>query len=270
MKPPSAATPTVPDAPSGQNKPEGGSAPADQPPPAKKRRRGQNKHRPRPATIPYSEMLCSYLYSSSDTSACPFGEKCKNMHDIPSFMQSKPPDISETCYLFETYGKCTYGRACRFGSKHLTQDCQNIVNDKLYNPQRPDSTINVLSKSLQEKLRKRTIELVRSESYLKQLDVKKSTDLEQTQDSGSVETAQCTGSVAMAAVAREEPAVSQCTVSEEQPLGAVTDEGTVKLRPSEKKKVVNLCNLYLESVHTNRYCVLCCSLTLEESCIWLH
>ena len=191
------------------------------------------------------------------------------MHDIPSFMQSKPPDVSDTCYLYETYGKCTYGRACRFGAKHLTQDYQNIVNDALYDPQRPDGTINVLSKSLQEKLRKRTIELVRSESYLKHLDVKKST--EQTQDGGSVETAQDIGSVAMATVAKEEPAVSRCSVSEEQPLGAVTDEGTVKLKPSEKKKVENLCNMYLDSVmYLQKVCVTCCSSTLGGSCIWLH
>ncbi len=208
----------------------------EEPPPAKKRRRGQNKHRPRPAMLATSAMLCSYFYSPDDDSTltCHFGDKCKFMHDLQSFMNSKPPDIGENCYLFETYGKCSYGRACRFGAKHLTTDHKNMVNKDLYNPTRNESTINFLSKTLQEQLRKRTFEFSRSESYLTR-----------TKQPGNNEEIDSTGGEELPSVEMSEPVedvatkecVTSCTVSEDSD-GTSSRMDAAKLRPAEKKKVL--------------------------------
>ena len=89
------------------------------------------------------------------------------MHDIAQFMASKPPDIAERCFVFDTYGRCPYGPACRFASAHLTPQHENVVALERFDPSRPSPTINVLSRHLQEGLRKRTVQFPLSESYLK-------------------------------------------------------------------------------------------------------
>ena len=144
----------------------------DGPPPAKrsKRQRGQNKHRPRAAKLALSSLLCPSLYqgdSSSTAVTCNFGEKCRYCHDCAQFLSQKPPDLGTSCYLFDTFGKCSFGLACRFGSVHMTSDGQNVTNEDRFDPNRADVTQNVISKSLQEKLRKRSLKLPKSEVFLK-------------------------------------------------------------------------------------------------------
>ena len=78
----------------------------------------------------------------------------------------KPADIGDSCYLFSTLGRCPYGLACRYGNSHMTSDLQNVTDDGMFDPDRPDTTLNVISRSLQERLRKKQIKLVKSEKYL--------------------------------------------------------------------------------------------------------
>ena len=138
-------------------------------PPMKKKRRGQNKHRPRSRVL-YSEQLCSNLrLHGGSAEKCPFGEKCRYMHDVEKYMASKQEDLGDKCFLFETYGKCLYGLACRFGGSHLNARFENLVNEAVFDPERPGTTANILSKKLQEQLRKRTLKFPRSDAYLVQL-----------------------------------------------------------------------------------------------------
>lgn len=213
---------------------------SEQPPPAKKRKRGQNKHRPRPAIISSSDMLCSHYYSPSDDSisSCPFGDKCKYSHDIKSFMDSKPTDISDNCYVFETYGKCPYGVACRYGSKHLTADHRNIISEEFYDPNRPEGTVNVLSKTLKEQLWKRKFEFVRSEKYLAKTKPTKES-AKPASASEDVARKECTGleESEVVSIASQDESGTPCVSVSDGTLGALTDEQLVKLRPAEKKKV---------------------------------
>ena len=138
-------------------------------PPMKKKRRGQNKHRPRSRVL-YSEQLCSNLrLHGGSAEKCPFGEKCRYMHDVEKYMASKQEDLGDKCFLFETYGKCLYGLACRFGGSHLNARFENLVNEAVFDPERPGTTANILSKKLQEQLRKRTLKFPRSDAYFVQL-----------------------------------------------------------------------------------------------------
>ena len=91
------------------------------------------------------------------------------MHDVDKFMTNKPPDIGEHCYVFEKLGKCSYGASCRFGSSHVTSEFVNVVREGLYDPDQPRETCNLISKELQEKLRKRKLSFERSERYLARL-----------------------------------------------------------------------------------------------------
>lgn len=239
------------------------------PPPAKRaRRRGQNKNRPRPAFIPFSEMLCPSCYHGDEGSnkTCHFGDKCRYTHDIAKYMSSKPPDISNECYLFKTYGKCPYGRACRFAGCHLTADFENVTDKSLYNPNHPKRTMNVMARSLQEKLRKRQVSFIKSEAYLKRLkEMKKET----SESSGGLNTSsggvtleekelrtktgdidgvvvkaegmdggdQC-GTLSDGQVENGESSIQECSGGVHvQTCGPLTDDDTIKLKPAEKKKV---------------------------------
>lgn len=82
-------------------------------------------------------------------------------------MSTKLPDIAKECYLFDTYGRCPYGPACRFASAHLTAEYENIIDHEQYKPSQPSPVVNVLSKSLQERLRKRAVQFPQSDLYLK-------------------------------------------------------------------------------------------------------
>ena len=218
-----------------------GSSP--QPPPAKKQKkqkqRGQNKHRPR-TKVPFSEQLCPsvYLFTSGHEQACRFGNSCKYIHDLDSYLAVKPPDIGDQCYMFNRFGRCPYGLACRFSSTHISSSHENITNELLYDASRPRSVRNVLGKELQEKLRKRKLLFLRSEHYLSQLKIESGDGVRVKCEGGDC------GEVMMEKVDGEEVAEDEIVEREvkedecQRSLGCVTDKDTVGLRAAEKKKVL--------------------------------
>ena len=135
-------------------------------------------------------MLCPSLYDlrtpeASSTASCRFGEKCRYMHDLVKFMSEKPPDISDHCYVFESHGLCPYGMACRFSASHVTSEFVNLVKEGVHDPTLQGSTLNLLSKTLQENLRKRKVVFERSERYLERL--RKSKESEVIKECGEME-----------------------------------------------------------------------------------
>lgn len=103
--------------------------------------KGRNKQRP-VTHIKAKDKLCPTIFQEKE---CSFGEKCKFSHDIKEFMESKPKDIGSHCFMFETYGKCPFGLACRYGSKHISEDFKNIVNQELYEEKSKVSSETMLS-----------------------------------------------------------------------------------------------------------------------------
>lgn len=265
-----------------------GSDDESQPPPSKRKKRGQNRQRPR-AIIPYSQLLCPKLHLQ-EGEACRYGDRCRYLHDVSKYMVVKPPDIGDRCYVYDTYGKCAYGAACRFARCHLTADFKNVVNAALFDPNRRSPLLNSVPKSLQENLRKKRFKFPRSDAFLANLkagglkvanggaggepddgfpkDAKDGTDLngacgeqgledsisgepvsspfEPSGNGGGCETGsvlECTG-VAEAHCSsdvKDELSRIEVPVAAVEagltPSGTVTDEGIVRLRPAEKKKV---------------------------------
>lgn len=101
---------------------------------------------------------------------CPFGDKCHFHHDVAEYLATKPADIGESCYLYDTFGKCTYGLSCRFAKAHTTPDCKTMENADLIKAYEGRTLVkNALSKDLQISLRKRSVAFKKSEEYLKTL-----------------------------------------------------------------------------------------------------
>ena len=132
----------------------------------KKKRRGQNKHRP-PTRIPFSEQLCPTLHIRAGET-CHYGDKCRYEHDVKKFLENKPADIPRPCHMYSTYGLCPAGLACRFSASHVVRG-ENVVNKDVYRADRVAASCNVLDKSLQKNLRKRNVSFERSATFLKKL-----------------------------------------------------------------------------------------------------
>lgn len=215
------------------------------------KRRGQNKSRPHTKFSDYDEKrLC--LSVAKGEKECSFGAKCHFLHDVSEYMATKPADIGESCYLYDTFGKCTYGLCCRFAKAHTTPDFKTIENEELIKIHEGRTPVkNSLSRELQNRLRKHSVAFTKSEEYLKPLlknkdkreqqgngvapVVKVSTDPTEGEQNVSIETASETST-------DKHPPVKT--------IGPLTDVDVIKLRPCEKKQVDFQDKLYLAPLTT--------------------
>ena len=90
--------------------------------------------------------------------SCSFGEKCRYDHDIQKYKSTKPKDLADTCYIYETYGQCPDGFNCRFADIH--SDWERGIQKK-----RPEEeggvvkipeSLNAVSQELRAALRRHT------------------------------------------------------------------------------------------------------------------
>uniref|UniRef100_A0A8C2WHA1 tRNA-dihydrouridine(47) synthase [NAD(P)(+)] n=1 Tax=Cyclopterus lumpus TaxID=8103 RepID=A0A8C2WHA1_CYCLU len=191
-----------------------------------KRIRGQNKSRPHMKHTAYDEKrLC--LSVIQDNRECPFGDKCHFHHSVAEYLATKPADIGESCYLYDTYGKCGYGLCCRFAMAHTTPDFKTMVNAELIKANEGRTAVrNSLDKDLQIRLRKRSVTFDKSAEYLEILSNNK--DKKEQQGNGKTPDKQ--------------PPVKT--------VGPLTDVDVIKLRLCEKKQVDFQDKLYLAPLTT--------------------
>lgn len=115
-------------------------------------------------------MLCHSFSLLQENRECTFGDKCHFHHDIAEYLATKPADIGESCYLYDTFGKCAFGVTCRYAKAHTTPDLKTMENAELIKTYEGRSTVkNSLSKDLQNSLRKRSVPFKKSAEYLKTL-----------------------------------------------------------------------------------------------------
>nr|XP_031292888.1 tRNA-dihydrouridine(47) synthase [NAD(P)(+)]-like isoform X3 [Camelus dromedarius] len=222
--------------------PEETAEPGEQPQ-ARKRARGQNKGRPHMKPTHYDKnRLCPSLIQESATK-CFFGDRCRFLHDVDRYLETKPADLGPCCVLFETFGRCPYGVTCRFARAHLGPEGQNLVQEGLV--QAPPVR-NGLDKALQQQLRKRKICFERAEQALRQLG---KGQLPGPASSATVpETTEAEG--AHAQQAPQEPGIVVTPSGPLRTCGPLTDEDVVRLRPCEKKRLDISGKLYLAPLTT--------------------
>lgn len=118
-----------------------------------------------------------------DNQECRFGDKCRFHHSVADYLATKPDDIRESCYLYDTFGKCTYGLTCRCAKAHTTPDFKTMENAELIKAYEGRTPVrNALSKDLQIRLRKRSVPFKKSDEYLKTLSESK----QQQQGNGKI------------------------------------------------------------------------------------
>lgn len=143
-------------------------------PNSKKRKKGQNKSR-RAYRQPASQMLCQFLIRGDE---CELKERCKKSHDKQSFLSSKGTDIGDECVNFKVYGVCNYGIACRYGSCHLDEDLNNVMNTELNEKMKIYEVKRTLTKEIQSKLRTKHVWFNRSYKYFEANNIEFSKELQ--------------------------------------------------------------------------------------------
>ncbi|XP_008288784.1 tRNA-dihydrouridine(47) synthase [NAD(P)(+)]-like [Stegastes partitus] len=218
--------------------------------PDSKRLRGQNKSRPHIKPTTYDEKrLCLSVIQNRE---CPFGDKCHFHHNVADYLASKPADIGESCYLYETFGKCTYGLACRYAKAHTTPDFKTMEKADVIKAYEGRVVVkNSLSKDLQNRLRKRSVAFKKSADYLKTLANYK--DKREQQGNGNA----CAAEVPADPAGEKQHASTGAELQaspDKQPLvktvGPLTDADVIKLRSCEKKQVDFTDKLYLAPLTT--------------------
>uniref|UniRef100_A0A673L1K3 tRNA-dihydrouridine(47) synthase [NAD(P)(+)] n=1 Tax=Sinocyclocheilus rhinocerous TaxID=307959 RepID=A0A673L1K3_9TELE len=187
----------------------------------KKKKRGQNKSRPHVKPQSYEDRrLCPSIVQERDTK-CFYGEKCRFLHDASEYMSTKAADLSDQCYLFNSFGWCQYGVTCRFAKAHTSPELKNLRNQDLCR-RSTDTVRNLLDKELQRRLRKKQERFPGAEAYLKTVS-----------PSSLVMTKPVDGADAPV-----------------KTVGPITDADIIKLRPCEKKQVDFRDKLYLAPLTT--------------------
>lgn len=98
------------------------------------------------------DRMCSSVIKGAK---CLFSD-CKYSHDILGYLSRKEPDLGPVCHQFETFGFCSNGVMCRFGSSHIDAATgENLRRSEELGGVIERKTINVLDKEAQTMLRKK-------------------------------------------------------------------------------------------------------------------
>ncbi|XP_062871628.1 tRNA-dihydrouridine(47) synthase [NAD(P)(+)]-like [Trichomycterus rosablanca] len=220
----------------------------------KKKRRGRNKARPHMKPHSYeNRRLCPSIVQERE-SKCFYGEKCKFIHDVAEYLSTKPPDLGDRCYNFDSLGRCPYGLSCRFAKAHTGPDFKNLVNEELYESKGKTETVrNHLDKDLQRRLRKKQVSFKQTDAYLKSIGA--GGGKKQDRKSREPENARSNEEdVHQREEKPEEPAEELKPEGGAAPpvrtMGPITDADIIKLRPCEKKQVDFTDKLYLAPLTT--------------------
>ena len=201
--------------------------------------KGQNKARPPPFKAPREQNLCPWVV---DQGIYEPEKKCTNtrctfIHDRGEYMKIKPNDIGEECHLFNLMGRCPRGLACRMGSKHLTAEGFNIVDQEKFEifKQKPPSVKNQLPKSLQAKLRKYKYNFSKAEKIIKANNRSKKNEPVKDPETKSSENEPLENNSIDTKANNSETLIS--VNKEEKDIGPILDTDIIKLLPSERKKI---------------------------------
>ncbi|KAJ8667629.1 hypothetical protein QAD02_009292 [Eretmocerus hayati] len=185
----------------------------------KNKPRGQNKNRSVPFKTLREHNLCPWIVDSTVDEAekkCS-NEKCTFIHDRAEYVKIKPEDIGADCPIFEITGRCPRGLACRFGSKHVTQDGFNIVDKEKHEEylKLPTSVKNQISQEMIEKLRRYKYDFSKSEKITTKYNWKSKGKFDKTKN----------------------PQSTESNEKEGEKVGPILDTDEIKLRSSEKKTI---------------------------------
>ncbi|XP_072377088.1 tRNA-dihydrouridine(47) synthase [NAD(P)(+)]-like [Diabrotica undecimpunctata] len=177
---------------------------------SKNKLKGQNKSRGPTFRLDKSKELCNSLINISKGDEIPKCDKnnCQFLHDVQKYLEIKPKDIDNSCYNFQTSGKCIRGLSCRFGNDHIAEGRNKVDQQKYldYEAKGPH-TRNILQHDIQVALRKRTYDFNLAEKCVKYVDSLRKNNKDEGEE------------------------------TDKNSIGCVTDEDLISVLQREKKKI---------------------------------
>ncbi|KAL4222916.1 tRNA-dihydrouridine(47) synthase [NAD(P)(+)]-like protein [Mactra antiquata] len=219
----------------------------DGPPNKRIKLKGRNKQRPKTKKIDQGSKLCpAYIHEEE----CRFGEKCKFSHDIKKFVDDKLADIGSVCHLYQTFGKCPYGVACRFGKSHIDDEYKNVSHPDVASMKNKEATIsNILKKDLQRQLWKRTYNFSKADEIINKICPSSNDQKRREYKTSNIDTAKKTSDANN--VVLPESTESTTSISDADVSGDVTFEnGRLDVPIYERKKIDFSNKLYLAPLTT--------------------
>lgn len=136
-----------------------------------KKGRGQNKKRDL-KQAKEDIRLCSAVLDPAANKECPFGDKCKNTHDIEVYLSSKQPDIEGVCPVFAAIGYCPAGLKCRWLGSHYNRESKQLTKDleKMAATQESAAELNKIDPVHRVNLQKNRYDFKKAGPYNKYLD----------------------------------------------------------------------------------------------------
>ncbi|KAG0673896.1 tRNA-dihydrouridine synthase 3, partial [Kluyveromyces marxianus] len=102
----------------------------------KSKQRGQNKNRDNRQAREQNALCSKFVCNVNAT--CPFGDKCRYVHDVKQYLEHKAPEIKSeyfpVCPVWQSLGYCPMGYKCCFLSSHC-----NLETLELNELQDPDT-----------------------------------------------------------------------------------------------------------------------------------
>ena len=141
----------------------------------KKRKGGQNKNRRQPFRQLLSNRLCPSVIRNEECGIT--SQVCKKIHDKKQFLEIKGCDLGEECVIFNKFGKCSYGIACRYGSKHLDSELNSVVDEAKWEKMKIYEVKKTLSKDLHSYLRGKKVWFGASYTHLENVGIQISNEL---------------------------------------------------------------------------------------------
>ncbi|KAG5438563.1 hypothetical protein PCANB_002667 [Pneumocystis canis] len=136
-----------------------------------KKQRGQNKNR----KIIFEKEMMQLCPRISLNKECEHGDTCIFIHSIENYLNQKPKDIGDNCYVFNVRGWCPSGWKCRWLNGHVlkpTTDIKTwslIVDDKKLEMHKNDY-LNQVSVDVRKSLSRKMYTTPKSDNYLSFLD----------------------------------------------------------------------------------------------------
>uniref|UniRef100_A0A2M4ANN8 tRNA-dihydrouridine(47) synthase [NAD(P)(+)] n=1 Tax=Anopheles triannulatus TaxID=58253 RepID=A0A2M4ANN8_9DIPT len=214
----------------------------------KKKNRGQNKGRQLPFKEDDSLRLCKSLLDGPQEEGS--GKKCANpncrySHDLDRFLQLKPKDIGDKCYIYSVKGFCNFGVTCRFAGAHLDEQNRNIYPAGHKTDDDSMLVSTWLSTDLQHILRKKKYNFNKSTKI-----VNKFERLQQEERAEKAKTPAAEPSNGDSETVIAEAEEIKVETPAAVPIGPVTDEDLIVLRSAERKRINFRDKLYLSPLTT--------------------
>lgn len=124
----------------------------------KSEKKGEKLKKRTVVKIARSDQLCNYMVDvppGVELPKCTFNN-CRMQHDLVSYLENKPADLGDNCFVFSSLGYCPRGLSCRFSSMHIDKEGRNLRREGEKSRQEVErQAVNRLDKGVQNELRKK-------------------------------------------------------------------------------------------------------------------